>query len=168
MQPERAIRGLAVVGALVLLVGACGDDSDDEGTSRQGRQEEVAERGAEVMPFDLEATTHHFEPADDGLVETVVADDPADDEQVSLIQEHLTSEAERFRRGDYRDPAAIHGESMPGLQELEAGADAITIDYQPRDDGAQLTFATDDPALVDALHQWGEAQTTDHGRHAEP
>lgn len=119
------------------------------------------------MPFDLEATTHRFEPTDGGLVQTVVADDPGDDEQVGLVQEHLVGEAERFRDGDYRDPAAVHGPSMPGLAELEAGADAITIEYQPLDDGARLTFGSDDPALVDALHRWGEAQMSDHGRHAE-
>jgi hypothetical protein len=32
------------------------------------------------MPFDLEATRHRFEPVDDGLVETVVADDHEDTE----------------------------------------------------------------------------------------
>jgi hypothetical protein len=151
---------------LLLVVGGCGGD-DDAGDDGSPRQEEVAERGAEVMPFDLEATTHRFEATPDGLVQTVVADDPGDAEQVELIREHLTSEAERFRGGDYRDPAAIHGESMPGLAELEAGAGSITVDYQPRDDGARLTFRTSDPALVDALHRWGEAQTADHGRHAE-
>jgi hypothetical protein len=150
--------------ALVLLVG-CGDGGAGDATRRQ---EEVAERGAEVMPFDLEATTHQFEPVADGLVQTVVADDPTDREQVGLVQDHLTQEAERFRSGDYRDPAAIHGDSMPGLRELEAGAGAIIIAYERRDDGARLTFRSDDPALVDALHRWGEAQVMDHGRHARP
>ena len=34
-------------------------------------------------------------------------------------------------------------------------------------DGARLTFSTDDPDLVNALHRWAEAQTTDHGEHAD-
>lgn len=167
MRRERAIRLLMAV--IVVVLAGCGADQESERSdSTSQRQEEVAERGAEVMPFDLETTTHRFEPTPEGLVQTVVADDPGDAEQVELVQDHLTSEAERFRSGDYRDPAAIHGESMPGLAELEAGAASVTIEYQPRDDGAQLTFRTDDPALVDALHRWGEAQTADHGRHAEP
>ena len=53
------------------------------------RQAEVAMRGAQVMPFDLEKTTHHFEPLPDGGLQTVVVDAPIDPEQVELIQSHL-------------------------------------------------------------------------------
>jgi hypothetical protein len=56
---------------------------------------------------------------------------------------------------------------MPGLAELSAGAIAITITYTNLDDGAALDFRTTDPALIQALHAWGEAQVSDHGRHAE-
>lgn len=62
----------------------------------------------------------------------------------------------------------IHGEDMPGLGELEAGAANVEIDYRELAFGARVTFISDDPELVDALHRWGEAQVTDHGAHAEP
>jgi len=146
-----------------VLFGACGGDDQ----SLQDRQTQVAERGAEVMPFDLDATTHRFEPTLTGLVETVVADDPADDEEIGLIRGHLAAEQERFEQGDYRDPAAIHGDDMPGLAQLEAGADAVTLELDQVPDGARLTFTSDDLALIDALHRWGEAQTSDHGTHAD-
>jgi hypothetical protein len=158
---------VVVAGLFVVTAAAAGCSSGSDDDSASGRQDEVARRGAEVMPFDLEATTHRFEPTDTGLVQTVVADDPDDAEQVELIQQHLTDEAARFETGDYRDPARIHGDEMPGLAELQAHPDAITITYADLPDGARLTFTTDDPALVDALHRWGEAQTTDHGSHAE-
>src|SRR5918994_1949708 len=87
--------------------GGGGGAVEEEGVA--DRQQEVAERGEGVMPFDLEATTHRFEPTADGLVQTVVADDPSDAANVSLVREHLTDEAERFAAGDYDDPAAIHG-----------------------------------------------------------
>jgi len=175
---------LAIVAALTILV-ACSDGDDGGAADRLAdRQAEVAERGADVMPFDLDATTHHFEPTDTGLVQTVTADDPVagaiaiagagagagdgDGDQVELVRQHLVDEAERFERGDFGDPAAIHGHDMPGLAELEAGAGAITVVYDELPDGARLTYTTDDPALVDALHHWGEAQTSDHGTHAQP
>ena len=151
--------GLAVVAAA--LVAACGG-----GDGAGSRQDEVAERGAEVMPFDLDATTHRFEPTDGGLVQIVVADDPGDARQVRLVRGHLGDEAERFRQGDYGDPAVIHGHDMPGLAELEAGAAAITVELADVDAGARLTFTSDDPTLVDALHRWGEAQLMDHGTDA--
>jgi hypothetical protein len=154
-----------VAAACGLLLFGCGDGGQSGGQT--DRQAEVAGRAAEVMPFDLEATTHRFEPTGTGLIETVVADDPTDADQIGLVRGHLADEAERFRGGDYRDPAAIHGEDMPGLAELEAGAERVTITLHELADGARLTFASDDPSLVDALHRWGEAQTTDHGRHAQ-
>lgn len=119
------------------------------------------------MPFDLERTTHRFLPTADGLRQEVVADNADDTNQVGLIREHLTSEAKRFRSGDFSDPARIHGTKMPGLAELSAGATAITITYTNLDDGAAPDFRTSDPTLIQALHAWGEAQVSDHGRHAE-
>lgn len=161
MQRRRS-QQVSVAAAAGLLVAVLLGCADDEPTARQ---DAVAERGAEVMPFDLDATTHDFRPFDDGLVETVVADDPSDADEIGLIRVHLTEESQRFQRGDDADPAAIHGEDMPGLVDLAAGADAIDVDYEDRPDGARLTFTTDDPQLIDALHRWGEAQTTDHGEH---
>ena len=132
------------------------------------RQAEVAERGAEVMPFDLDRTTHRFESRAWGGVQTVVADEP-DAEQVRLVRAHLLEEAERFSRGDFDDPMAIHGMEMPGLTELRAGAadGRVEIAYAQVPTGARLTYRTDERALVTALHAWFQAQVLDHGSHAE-
>lgn len=134
-------------------------------TSRS-RQGEVAERGAKVMPFDLEQTRHVFEKLDDGGLQRVVAKDRSYKEQIPLIQAHLKEESEKFRRGDFSDPAKIHGEDMPGLAELKSGAGKIEVVYTPLPDGAQIRYATKDRALVMALHHWFNAQLSDHGRHA--
>jgi len=40
----------------------------------QTRQGEIAARGAKVMPFDLEQTTHVFHKLDDGGLQKVVVD----------------------------------------------------------------------------------------------
>ncbi|HMG40062.1 MAG TPA: hypothetical protein VK611_01995 [Acidimicrobiales bacterium] len=163
MRTDRLAVAVAVALVVAVAVAGCTDDPD----AVRDRQEEVAERGADVMPFDLDATTHRFEPTDRGLVQTVVADRPDDAEQVELVQEHLAEEAERFRRGDYGDPAAIHGDDMPGLATLEARAASVDVESVRLPDGARLTFSSDDPEVVQALHDWGEAQTSDHGDHAE-
>ena len=135
--------------------------------SQEARQEEVAAKGAEVMPFDLEETTHVFEKTETGGVQEVVADDPTDAEQVALIREHLEEEAAAFRRGDLSDPSEIHGEEMPGLEGLEAGAKQMDIRYSDLPEGAKIEYDTGDPALVAALHDWFDAQVSDHGDHAE-
>ena len=132
----------------------------------RSRQEEVALRGAEVMPFDLEQTLHVFEKLDNGGLQRVVVKEPSNKEQISLIQRHLKEEAEKFRRGDFSDPARIHGQDMPGLAELKSGAGKIEVAYTPLPDGAQIRYTTKEPALVMALHHWFDAQVSDHGRHA--
>ncbi len=154
---------MAVTLSVLLLLAACGGDPVEV----SDRQQEVAERGAEVMPFDLDATTHRFEKTDDGLVQVVVADDPADGDQVALIRQHLRKEAQRFREGDFSDPQSIHGEEMPGVQDLSRGADRLNIRYRSMPAGAEITFRTSSHALVDALHAWASAQVEDHGKHAE-
>lgn len=130
------------------------------------RQEEVATRGAQVMPFDLEQTMHMFQPLADGGRQTVTAKDPANSQQIALIQAHLQEEAAKFRRGDFSDPAKIHGEDMPGLAALRAGAGHIDVQYTPLPNGAEIQYTTKDPALIAALHQWFTAQLADHGHHA--
>jgi hypothetical protein len=135
--------------------------------SQETRQEEIAEKGARVMPFDLEETTHVFEKTRTGGVQEVVADDPNDVEQVALIREHLEEEAAAFRRGDLSDPSEIHGEEMPGLEDLEAGAKEMDIRYSELPDGAKIEYEASDPALVAALHDWFDAQVSDHGGQAE-
>ena len=131
------------------------------------RVSRVAERGAQVMPFDLDATTHTFERLEEGGLQTVTADIPSDERQIRLIREHLRKEADAFSRGNFSDPARIHGAEMPGLQALQAGANRITVQYSELPTGAQIKFVTDDPALMHALHGWFDAQVTDHGEHAE-
>lgn len=163
--PARSRALFAVVGMLVaLLIG--GGLIWITLIAPQLRQATVAARGAAVMPFDLERTTHVFEPTVDGGIQQVRADDPADSEQIALIRSHLQEAAQRFQQGDFGDPAAIHGAAMPGLAELEQGAARIAITYTNVPDGAELRYVTGDPALVDALHRWFQAQLSDHGDHA--
>jgi hypothetical protein len=144
----------------VLATASC----TNEGTNPQA---DVAARGAQVMPFDLDATTHIFTKTDNGGTQRVVADNPGDATQVQLIREHLRTERENFARGDFDDPARIHGMDMPGVDELAAGYTRVSVTYTERPDGAELSYTTDDPQLVDAVHEWFDRQVADHGNHAQ-
>lgn len=146
---------------LVFALAGCGSAD----TELAERQEVVADAGAEVMPFDLEATTHIFTDTDTGGIQDVVADDPADAANIALIREHLEDEARRFRAGDFSDPEAIHGPDMPGLATLQARYDEIVVALSSTESGATITYAASDPVLVQAIHDWFRAQTRDHGDH---
>jgi hypothetical protein len=159
-QRRRGRLGLVAVAVVgVALVGCGGGDRTD-------RQAEVAERGATVMPFDLEATTHTFTNTDDGGVQTVTADDPSDVAQIDLIRDHLHEERDKFARGNFDDPAAIHGHDMDGVAELRAGYTDIAVTYTDLLDGAQLSYTTENADLVQAIHAWFDRQLMDHGADA--
>ncbi|MBT8488054.1 MAG: aspartate carbamoyltransferase [Gemmatimonadetes bacterium] len=138
-----------------------GDEVSDE--QRRG---EVAARGAEVMPFDLDRSTHVFATTAEGGVQTVRSDD-GDPEQMRLIRAHLLEEAARFARGDFHDPAMIHGDDMPGLHALVMGFERMTITYADVDGGAEIRYESPDEDLVEAIHAWFGAQLADHGAHAQ-
>ncbi|MEO5736705.1 MAG: aspartate carbamoyltransferase [Variovorax sp.] len=128
------------------------------------RQGEVARRGADVMPFSLEATTHIFDKTSEGGVQRVVAKNRSDFAQVRLVREHLHDIQRQFRKGDFSGPAHIHGADMPGLAELKAAKPGlITFSYADVEGGAQLTYRTRNDKLVAALHRWFDAQLSDHG-----
>jgi len=168
--PVLATAALAVAALTAVVLVAVLDlrpDGETATPADSGRQADVAERGSEVMPFDLERSTHRFSKTATGGRQTVTADAPVDQRQVGLIREHLQAEVQRFRRGDFADPARIHGTAMPGLAELAAGAAHIQMNYHELPEGAQVDYLTTEPALLRALHAWFDAQVSDHGRHAE-
>ncbi len=143
--------------ALIILVG-CQPITPD-------RQLQVAERGAEVMSFDLDRTTHIFTKTDNGGLQQVLSDD-GNMGQIQLIREHLTEEAVRFSQGDFHDPEMIHDADMAGLHALTMGAERLTIVYSDINNGGQILYTTADADLVSALHVWFDQQVTDHGNHA--
>jgi len=132
----------------------------------QTKQEHVHHAGHDVMPFDLSKTTHIFRMTDSGGVERVIVKDATGKDQVPLIQQHLQHEAEAFQRGDYADPASLHGTGMPGLKELQAGAARIKVSYSALPTGAEITFETKDLHLLTAIHRWFGAQLSEHGADA--
>jgi hypothetical protein len=142
---------------------ACGETETTDQLAQ--RRAEVAEIGAAVMPFDLDATTHVFEKLESGGRQVVRSNDN-DPEQVALVRAHLSEEAARFAAGDFHDPGMIHGDDMPGLHALVVGYERIRIEYSEVDLGAQILYTTDEAELIGAIHEWFDAQLTDHGEHA--
>ena len=153
---SRQLQNLSRAIALLLIL-AC------TGALAETTQEHVHHMGQSVMPFDLTNTTHIFRMTDFGGVERVIVKDVMAKDQVPLIQQHLQHEAEAFQRGDYSDPASLHGADMPGLKDLQAGAAHIRVSYSPLPTGAEITFETTDRHLLTAIHRWFGAQLSEHG-----
>jgi hypothetical protein len=130
------------------------------------RQEMIRKRGAAVMPFNLNQTTHRFQVLLDGGLQSVTTNDPADHTQIALVRLHLADIAARFQRGDFSAPALLHGAEMPGRSDLAAAGSRLEVVYHPLPDGGQIRYTSQDPATIDALHRWFAAQLADHGTDA--
>jgi hypothetical protein len=133
----------------------------------QTQQEHVHGMSHSVMPFDMAKTLHVFRMTESGGIQRVIVKDRSDAGQVTLIRAHLREEAERFQHGDFSDPAKLHGVTMPGLKELQVGAQRVKISYYDVPDGAEITFETTDPHLLTAIHRWFGAQLSEHGADAK-
>jgi hypothetical protein len=131
------------------------------------RQQEVAQKGATVMPFDVHNSTHVFQKNATGGLQQVLAKDPKDEDLVAAIRMHLEMEAARFGTGDYSDPMKIHGMAMPGVQYLShVKPGQIAITYREVPAGATVDYVGKDASTVDAIHKWFDAQLADHGSDA--
>jgi hypothetical protein len=130
------------------------------------RQAAVAKRGADIMPFDLNATTHVFTKTTNGGIQRVIAKDANDSGQISLIRDHLRAIRAQFTQGDFSGPTHIHGASMPGLAELKETRSQASVQYREINTGAELVYSSENPQLVSAIHRWFDAQLSDHGSDA--
>ncbi len=155
-QDPHRIRRCATLAAVLLLLNCAA-------ALGQSKQEHVHQMAPGVMPFDVSKTVHIFKMTETGGVERVVAKDPGAMDQIVLIQQHLRREAASFQRGDYSDPAMLHGADMPGLSELQSGASHIKVSLTLLPAGAEITFETTDLHLLTALHRWFGAQLSEHG-----
>ena len=57
--------------------------------------------------------------------------------------------------------------TMPGLADLRMGYAAIDVTYVDVPAGGRITYRATNAAQVQALHDSGQAQVSDHGDHAE-
>lgn len=133
----------------------------------QTTQSHVHDMSHTVMPFDMSKTKHVFSMTESGGVQRVVVRDKADKNQIGLVQQHLQHEAEAFQKGNFSDPAHLHGTTMPGLEDVKKGVEKIIVKYTPLPEGAQISFDTNDMHLVTAIHRWFGAQLSEHGADAE-
>ena len=146
--------------ASVLLHSGC------SAISPETRQAHIHHMGHHVMPFDLNRTTHVFQMTQTGGILRVVVKDPKDTKQIELVRQHLQHEAARFQKGDFFDPATLHGQNMPGIRELAADPSHFRVRYTSLATGAQLTFSSRDMRLITAIHRWFGAQLSEHGADA--
>ena len=131
------------------------------------RQHMIHTESHMVMPFDMNKVTHYFIKNDKGGVLMIKTKDKNDTAQAVLIRSHLKKEYKLFLNADFRDPRTLHGMNMPGLKVLSGAKGKFEVEYKKLNNGAQLTFASKDSVIVNAIHVWFDAQLRDHGSDAK-
>jgi hypothetical protein len=132
-------------------------------TAANSRQDEVRQKGTQVMPFALDQTVHVFDKTDTGGVQRVLVRGNAS-AQLAMIRAHLQDIAKAFAARDFSKPMHIHGTDMPGLAEMKAAtADELRATYNELPGGAEIVYSSRSPKIVAAIHRWFDAQLRDHG-----
>ena len=159
---------IAAIGRLVAIASvSVGALCTPATAAEPSRQAAIRALSSDVMPFDMARTTHVFTKSPSGGVQRVVTKNPGDATQAGLIRAHLRSIAAQFERRDFAGPTHVHGVEMPGLAALRAASpDDLRIRYRDVPTGAEIEYFSAKPALVGALHDWFDAQLTDHGADA--
>lgn len=138
-------------------------------TAKSKQVDEIHQRVQNEVPFAVDQTLQTFTKTVHGGVQHVVAKSADDAKQVKLIQAHLLKLANDFRKGDFSLTERIHGKDMPGLAQLKrAETDDIKFEYQALPNGAQIHYSTEYPQYVQALHEWFDAQASEHGSDVLP
>lgn len=126
--------------------------------------DEMRQRMQQVVPYALDQTLQTFTKTIHGGVQHVIAKSADNTRQIKLIQQHLLKIADEFRKGDFSATERIHGADMPGLVQLKtAKTDDIKFEYKALPNGAQIHYTTEYPQFDQALHEWFDAQISDHG-----
>lgn len=133
------------------------------------RIDEVKQRTQQIIPYSEEQTLQMFTKTVHGGVQHVVVKSSENTEQIKLIQAHLQKMVENFRKGDFSDTERMHGSNMAGLAMLKmAEPYDVKYEYKASPKGGQIHYSTEDPKFAQALHEWFDAQMSDHDSHTIP
>ena len=120
-----------------------------------------------IMPINVAKTVRIFKMTESGGVQRVIVKNRDDADQVTLIQQNLREEADRFQHGDYSDFAALHRTDKPEPKDIQPGAQQAKVSYATLSDGAEIIFETTDLHLLTAIHRWFGSQLSEYGADAK-
>ena len=126
-------------------------------------QQTAHSRGAMVMGFDQDATTHHFRLYPDGGAIEVAVNDPGDVKNRDAIRSHLPHIAMMFGSGNFDAPMLVHDSShVPGTAVMAQRRDSIRYTYVETTNGGRVEIVTKDPRALAAVHAFLTYQIAEH------
>jgi len=121
----------------------------------------LQERGRLGMGVDQYTSTHVFDSLEDGgRIE--LQRDVDDPEGVAIIRAHLREIAEAFARGDFRTPAFVHAQEVPGTRIMAERREHIRYTFRELPRGGEVRITTRDPEALAAVHEFLAFQRKEH------
>jgi len=114
------------------------------------------------MGFDHTRTTHHFLLSSSGGAIQVTANDPKDQESRDQIRMHLTHIAKMFSDGNFEIPMVVHAQTPPGIVVMKELKGDVSYKYVEIVDGGKVVISSDNPAAINAIHEFLSFQIKDH------
>lgn len=124
--------------------------------------EQMNKRGDHVMGFDHMKTTHHFLLRESGGSIEVTANSADDVASTDQIRMHLKHIAMMFAEGDFKAPMLIHDQTPPGVPVMQKLKSEIKYEYEEIDRGAAVRISTQNPAALQAIHDFLRFQIKEH------
>ncbi len=153
--------------AAALFAAACNSISDPQEVNHSHKNHDshlmkVNEQGDKTMGFSHQKTTHHFRLFADGGAIEVTAYDADDAESRDQIRKHLTHIPQMFAAGNFDAPMLTHGQTPPGVPEIQAMKDRINYKYEEMEGGGRVRISTADIDALAAVHEFLRFQISDH------
>jgi hypothetical protein len=121
------------------------------------------DRGAMVMGFDQNQTTHHFYLYKDGGAIDLAVKDAADTRDRDAIRSHLPHIATMFGEGDFDVPMLVHdSRDVPGTVVMAQRKDRITYRYVQTPMGGRVDIVTADSDAITAVREFLTYQIKEH------
>lgn len=131
--------------------------------SANAQSADVQRRGADPrgMGVDQGTSMHKFDAlTDGGRIELQrMTDDAAG---VAQIRRHMRDIAAAFKAGDFKTPAFVHMQQVPGTDVMAAKRAAITYSVRDLPHGAEVRITTRDAEALAAVHRFIAFQRADH------
>ena len=124
--------------------------------------EQMNKRGDHVMGFDHMKTTHHFLLRESGGSIEVTANSADDVASRDQIRMHLKHIAMMFAEGNFKAPMLIHDQTPPGVPVMQKLKSEIKYEYEEIDRGAAVRISTQNPAALQAIHDFLRFQIKEH------
>jgi len=131
-------------------------------TQQHQHMEEVNRHGDMAMGFSHLQTTHHFALSTSGGSIEVKANDANDTVSRDHIRMHLQHEAKAFKDGNFSAPEITHGRVPPGVPTMKRLKADIQYTYEETPAGGRIVISTNNPAALQAVHEFLAFQIDDH------